>query len=240
MSRRATRSPSCAWPQSGPPEIFERLLVVARTFGMEGEALELPTEVGIGRGDGGDRRAMQLPTPQPGTVSEQASATMAWRKRIDVPIDGWTISSRSSSAQSRSRCFAILVQHLQGNIDLDFVAQNAQRLGALLARGRTVEAGVDHRLHALRHKVDAVFNRQHDLFEHERHAVRPVENLVDDGRRRRALRPQLMGELAHLGARKGIESQDHGGDVAASQATPVVPSAAAYKGRTPCSLRRRQ
>jgi hypothetical protein len=47
------------------------------------------------------------------------------------------------------QCFAILVQHLQGNIDLDFVAQNAQRLGALLgARGKTVEAGVDHRLHA--------------------------------------------------------------------------------------------
>jgi hypothetical protein len=26
----------------GPPEIFERLLVVARTFGMEGEALSCP------------------------------------------------------------------------------------------------------------------------------------------------------------------------------------------------------
>ena len=201
-------------PQSGPPEIFERLLVVARTFGMEGEALELPAEIGIGRGDGSDRRAMQLPTPRSrhsfGTGLRDNGMAKADR-RADRRLDDIEPLELGAVAQ---QCFAVLVQHLQGNFDLDFVAQNAQRLGALLcARGKTVEAGVDHRLHALRHKVDAVFNRQHDLFEHERHAVRPVENLVDDGRQRRALRPQLMDEFAHLGARKGVESQDRGGDV---------------------------
>ena len=180
---------------------------------MEGEAFELPTEVGIGRGDGGDRRTMQLPAPRSGHrlgTGLRDNGMAKTDRRADRALDDIEPLELGAVAQ---QCFAILVQHLEGNIDLDFVAQNAQRLGALLcAGGKAVEAGVDHRLHALRHKVDAVFNRQHDLFEHEGHAVRPVENLVDDGRQRCTLRPQLMGEFAHLGAGKGIEPQDNGCD----------------------------
>ena len=209
---------------------YSSRLLVARTFACSA-ALELPTEIGIGRGDGGDRRAMQV----------RRRSRHRFRHR-----DRWHGSGGSTcrstagryraarARRSRAAGFLSLFNTCKATSSLDFVAQNAQRLGALLALE-------ERRLRRARHSPTARLRQRLMLSSIDSTICsstngtpsalsRTLSTMDGSG----APGPQLMGELAHLG-RGRIESQDHGGDVAALQATPVVPSAAAYKGRTPRS-----
>ena len=83
------------------------------------------------------------------------------------------------------------VECAHGDADIDLVTQHAQRLGTgLRLLGKAVQPGMDDRLHALRRKIDVVgavvADRQNDLLQHERNAVRPVEHLLEDVMRRDA------------------------------------------------------
>ena len=149
---------------------------------------------------------------------------MAWRKRIDVPIDGWTISSRSSSAQSRSSVSLSLFNTCKATSTSTSLPRTLSAWAHSFALEERRLRRHGSPLHALRHKVILSSSTQRSV--RARTSRRPPVGLLDDGGTARPAATLMYHR--HFGARRGAVA-DRGGDVRALQGTPSS-VAAAYRG----------